>query len=178
MSLPDIRNTISQNSKLQFVIPALLLLCIFFWFYKNSIIANPIITGDLIVPYPLPPFVQLSYSTPWYNLFSTFFYLKFYFLYGYVFNTLQIFLFVPAYFSMYLLLSQLKVRKFYAIFLSAFYLINPVVFPLVFTYTNLMWSEFYLFAPLLLLFLLKYKLYGDTKYLIVFSTLLSIYIEI
>lgn len=169
---------VSRLVRSPYFFPPLFLIAIFYFFYKNCIIPNAILVGDLGIPYPTPPLYQLSSPVPWYSLLSSFFYVHFYSIYGYILNSLQIFLYIPAYFSMYLLLRDLKIKKLPAVLFSMFYLLNPVVFPSVFSYSNLMLSEFYVFTPLLMLFLLRYHTTNNIRCIVIFSILISFYIEI
>ncbi|MEM3830049.1 MAG: hypothetical protein QXP36_12690 [Conexivisphaerales archaeon] len=178
MLMEEMAKRFWRFAKSPYVLPPLFLVGIFYFFYRNLLVPNLIIVGDLGIPYPSPLLYQLSSTTPWYGLLSSFIYENFYSIYGYLFNSLQIFLFIPSYFSMYFLLAEMKVKRAPAILFSVFYLLNPVVFPNVFTYSNLMWSEFYLFAPLLLLFLFRYHNTTNIRYLIIVSVLLSLYLEI
>ncbi len=178
MLINELSKLISRLVRSTYILPPLFLVAIFYFFYKNYIIPNAILVGDLRIPYPAPLLNQLSSPVPWYSMFSYFFYVNFFNIYGYIFNALQIFLYIPAYFSMYLLLRNLKIKKLPAVLFSIFYLLNLVVFTSVFSYSNLMWSEFYVFAPLLILFLLRYHNTSDIRNIIIFSILLSIYIEI
>ncbi len=162
----------------EYFLPPLLLAAVFIYFYRLDIIPNPIISGDLVVPYPLPPLQQLALSTPWYNLLSTFLLLNFYSLYGYIVNFLEIILYIPAYFTMLFLLKDLKIKKSIAVSLSIFYLLNPVVFPSTFSYNNLMWPEFFIFGPLFLLYLFRYLKNNERKNLVMLSILISFYLEI
>ncbi len=173
-----ISSGLRRSTKSQYLVPPIIIIAVLYYFYRLFIIPNEVLTGDIAVPYPLPFIVQLSYSTPWYNLFSTFVYLNSYSIYGYLMNSLEIFLFVPAYFSMYLLLAELRIRKIPAVLLSIFYLLNPVVFPMVFTYTNLIWPELFIFAPLFLLFLLRYEQTGKLMNQLMLAILISFYLEI
>ena len=169
------------NSKVlgsAYSVPIIILTSTFFFFYRQDLLPHAIISGDLGVPYPYPPLTELSSSAPWYNLFSSFLYTNFYGLYGYVINYLQVFLYIPAYATMYILLREMNTRKAPAIALSMFYVLNPIVLPSVFSYTNLMWSEFYLFAPLFLFLIVRYYRSGAFQYLLLFSVLISFYLEI
>lgn len=171
-------DSISESGSYPILIPMLILILIFLFFYRQDLLPHAIISGDLGVPYPYPPLTELSSSAPWYNLFSSFLYTNFYGLYGYVINYLQVFLYIPAYATMYILLREMNTRKAPAIALSMFYVLNPIVLPSVFSYTNLMWSEFYLFAPLFLFLIVRYYRSGTFQYLLLFSVLISFYLEI
>ena len=147
-------------------------------FYRQDFLPQAILSGDFQIPYPYSPLAELSSAVPWYDILSSFLYMNFYSVYGYVLNSLQVLLFIPAYATMYILLKEMEVRKYPAIILSMFYILNPVVLPSALSYNNLMWPEFFLFAPLFLFFIIKYSKSGNFLYLILLSALVSFYLEI
>ncbi len=161
-----------------YLIPMVILSVVFLFFYRQDFLPQAILSGDFEIPYPYPPLVELSSAAPWYNIFSSFLYLNFYSIYGYIVNSLQVLLYIPAYVTMYIFLREINVRKLPAIILSMFYLLNPIVLPSVFSYNNLMWPEFYLFSPIFLFLILRYWKSRALTFLVILSALVSFYIEI
>ena len=159
-------------------LPVLTSILVMYYFYHSFLLASPVIQGDLVVPYPNSVLNSLSAFAPWYSLASAFFYTYFFSIYGFLFNSSQLFLFIPAYFTMYFLLREMKIRNKVSVPLSLFYIFNPVVFSMVYSYNNLMWPEFYIVAPILILFLFRYYNYERTLDIVLFSVILSFYLEI
>ena len=152
------------------------------FFYHSFLLQRPIEASGgyaLYVPYLSYNLnIILSSTTPWYVLLSNCLYILFPFLYGQVLNGLEVYLIGLAPIPMYFLLRELNFNRSVSVFSSVLYLVNPISFPLLFSYLPLTWAEFYIFLPMIAFFAIRYARQGRITDILVIAALLTAYIQI
>lgn len=149
-------------------------------YYHPYIVLRPLNNGgDLNVPYLSSNIaIILSSYEPWYTLLVNYLHALFPATYGYLLNSLGVYLIALAPVAMYVLLRELNLGRFSSVASSVIYIVNPISFPALFSYPNLDWAELYIFLPLISLFLVRYWKKGETRDWILFCVLTTIYIQI